>query len=223
MELTVRKIKQEANTCLSLILQKPDNFNFYAGQYLDIELPVNDKNGNTRAFTVSSSPTEDYLMITTRIGLSKFKKALAMLQPGDTIKSSHPAGTFTLDESSPAVFMAGGVGITPFRSMIKFAVDQKLNTSITLIYLNSDGKFLFKKELDNWQSKLPNLTIHYIISGKTGRLNRNHFLKLYPLLFTLYPIFYLAGPPAMVDNFANMLINSGVDETNIRYDRFDGY
>lgn len=212
MVLKVIDIKKEVNSCFSLILEKPKGFSFYAGQYLDVEL-----GDDTRAFTISSSPTERFLMITPKKGITPFKKYLENLKPGDEITTSHPAGTFTLDESSPAVFLAGGIGITPFRSMIKYAMDQKLTTPITLFYSNSDDEFLFKRELHGWKKNLPNLNIIYHNSSQNG-----HLTHLPPTSHQL-PIYYLAGSHSFVNDMARMLIGSGVDETNIRYDRFDGY
>lgn len=224
MILKIISNRSEIGNKFSLILEKPTNWQFYPGQYLDIELSVNDPNGNTRAFTMSSSPTEEFLMISTRSGISPFKQALAKLQKGDLLNSSHPVGTFTLDESSPAVFLAGGIGITPFRSMIKYAVDMQLTTPITLIHLNSDDNFLFKPELDHWQKQLKNFNIHYINSKKTGRLNSCLLKKLCPLRpRSEASIFYLAGPPGMVADFEKTLLSLGIDQTNIRYDNFDGY
>ncbi len=220
-----------------MIFKKPQKFFFYPGQYLEIILPIkNDQRGNSRNFTISSSPTERYLMITTKIGVSPFKKYLELLKVGDRVESSHPAGTFTLDETEPAIFIAGGIGITPFRSMIKYAVTNeqvlssgnKIKTPITLIYSNSDNNFLFKKELKKWKKNLSNLTIIYHNSSQNGRLT-----KLYPIpylsegkassAYTLNPIYYLAGPPQFVDDMEKILFDLGVDQVNIRYDRFDGY
>lgn len=215
MILKILEKRIETDQVFSLILEKPATLHFYPGQYLDVE--------NTRSFTISSSPTEDFLMITTKTGFSTFKKALENLKTGDTIITSHPAGTFTLDESTPAVFIAGGIGITPFRSMIKYAVDQKIPTKITLIYSNSDSNFLFKKELNIWQKQLTDLTIHYIVTSQSGCLDQERLLKLNPKSYPLNPIYYLAGPPKMVDSFENLLTGLGIDEVNIRYDRFDGY
>lgn len=217
MILEIHDKKAETKNCFSLILEKPANFSFYPGQYLDIELPVNDPNGNTRAFTISSSPTEDFLMISPKKGISPFKKFMEKLQAGQAISTSHPAGTFTLDDKEPAVFIAGGIGITPFRSIIKYALDQKLKTPITLIYSNSDENFLFKKKLESWQRKLPSLKIIY---HNTSKLEGFY---LDSRLLTLDSIFYLAGPPKMVDDFEKMFLNFGIDETSIRTDRFDGY
>lgn len=221
MQLKIKDVKKQSDNILSLILEKPEGFSFYAGQYLDVELPANDPLGNTRAFTISSSPTEEFLMISPKKGISKFKKFLQTLKVGDKISTSHPVGTFTLDESSPAIFIAGGIGITPFRSIIKYALDQKFKTPITLIYSNSDKNFPFKKELEEWRKKLSNLKIDYVETSRDGRLDKT---KIYTIVGSLVnKIFYLAGAPKMVDDFAKMLLELGVDEINIRYDRFDGY
>lgn len=211
MNLKVVKRRIERD-CFSLIFEKPKGFSFYAGQYLDIQL-----GDDTRAFTISSSPIEDFLMITTKRGISDFKKTMEKLKPGNTITTSHPAGTFTLDETESAVFIAGGIGITPFRSMIKYAVSSKINTPITLIYSSSDNNFLFKKELDEWQDWYGGLDIEYINTSKQGRLTH--------LPSTIYhlPIYYLAGSPSFVDDMEKILLEMGLDEINIRYDRFDGY
>lgn len=221
MILKVKEKKIETEDVFSLVFEKPKNFSFYPGQYLDYELPIDDPDGNTRAFTISASPTEDFLMLSTRYGYTPFKKALAELKAGNQIKTSHPVGTFTLDESSPAVFIAGGVGITPFRSMIKYALDQKLSTPITLIYSNSDKNFLFKEELEKWKKALPNFNIIYHNSILNGKLNNTKLATA--IGYFVNKIFYLAGPPRMVNSFEKMLLELGVDQTNIRYDQFDGY
>ncbi len=218
MQLKLLKIQQEAKDIFSLFFEKQKGFNFYPGQYLDIELL-----SDSRIFSISSSPSEDFIMLTYKTGPSEFKKKLQSLKPGDVISSSHPAGTVVIDDSSPIVMMAGGIGIAPHRSMLKWAVDRKLNLPITLIYSNSDADFPFKKELDSWQKQLPSLTIHYINTSKDGRLTEEKLNTLYPRPYTLDPVFYLAGPPAMVDHFENILLKLGVDSTNIRTDRFDGY
>lgn len=223
----VGKDKEDENeNCFSLIFEKPKGFNFYPGQYLDIKLSVDDpngdtKSGDTRAFTISSSPTEDFLMIISKKGISPFKRSLEQLKVGDKIESSHPAGTFTLDESTPAIFLAGGIGITPFRSMLKYVLDQKISTPITLIYSNSTDDFLFKKELENWKLNLSNLTIIYHNSSQNGRLNKTKLTTIVGK--TVNPIYYLAGAHSFVNDIAQILIDSEIDETSIRYDRFDGY
>lgn len=224
MQFRINNIKQDTKNTFSLILEKPKDFRFYPGQYLDVELPVNDPLGKTRIFSISSSPSEDFIMLTYKEGVTPYKKKLQSLKVGDIVSSSHPAGTVVIDDSSPAVLMPGGIGIAPHRSMIKWAVDRKLNLPIILIYSNSDPDFIFKKELDLWQKQYPKLTIHYVVTSKDGHLDETKLKKLLsPVTYNLSPIFYLAGPPAMVDDFENILLKLGVDETNIRTDRFDGY
>lgn len=226
MNLKIKEFKKEVNDCFSLIFDRPENFNFYPGQYLDITLPIKDldKRGKVRAFTIASSPTEEFLQITSKRGISDFKKHIQNLKPGDEISATHPAGTFTLDETESAVFLAGGVGITPFRSIIKYALDQKLKNlpagrqaPITLIYSNSNADFLFKEEFNEWQDKLPNLKIYYHNSSKKGRLNMQN------LSTVLNSIYYLAGSWGFVDDMEKIILELGVDPLDIRYDRFDGY
>lgn len=225
MNLKITKIKPETDYALSLILEKPIGFHFYPGQYIDYELDAHDPSGNIRSFTISASPSEDFLMLTTKEGRSEFKNRLFKLKPNDKISSSPPVGTFILDELSPAVFIAGGVGITPFRSMIKYALDQKLIMPISLIYSNSDENFIFKEELDSWQKLMPNLKIIYYNSTVAGHLSKLPPTTYNPALPAgrLSTIFYLSGPPKFVDAMQKILIDMKIDETNIRSDYFDGY
>lgn len=144
-------------------------------------------------------------MITTKFGLSYFKKSLVRFKKGGVVTATHPAGTFTLDEYENAVFVAGGIGITPFRSMVKYATDLHLKTQIVLIYLDDDGEFVFQKEFDAWAKSNPYFKVFYI---KSVPQNTGSQKKIYSLL-TKYnrSIFYLSGPPAMVD-FLQICANS---------------
>lgn len=225
MDLIVTRLESEVDSAFSIVFAKPEGLHFYPGQYMDYELNVDDPSGNIRSFTISASPTEDYLMLTTKKGRTVFKDALLRLQTGDTIKTSPPIGTFILDETSPAVFIAGGVGITPFRSMIKYALDQKLITPITLIYTNSDDDFIFKDELNQWQKLMPNLRLIYHNSTIAGHLSKLPPITYNPALPAgrLSTIFYLAGPPKFVDHIQKILLDMKIDETSIRSDYFDGY
>lgn len=220
MQLKIRELRQISSKIFSLVFEKPENFNFYAGQYLDITLDTKDR-FKSREFTISSSPTEKSLVIITKKGVSEFKKTLEKLQAGDSVEITHPAGTFTLDETEPAVFIAGGIGITPFRSILKDMVDKKLTTTVTLIYSNSDESFLFEEELELWKELL-NLTVHYVVTKKTGRLDKE---KLKRLTIDHKPstIYYLAGRTSFVDSIEKILLDLKVDPINIRYDRFTGY
>jgi glycine betaine catabolism B len=220
MELVVKQTKKEAGDVLCVLFKKPKRFSFYCAQFIDISFP--DIN-YSRIYSLSSSPTEDYLMITFKPGISEHKKKLMNLKPGDKITITHPNGTYTLDESSPAVMLAGGVGIAPHRSMIKFAVDNNLNIPITLIYSNTDSNFPFKKEFDSWQKLYPKFNIYYMETSKSGRVTKEKLSTLDSRLLTLDTIYYLAGPPSFVEDMDKILTQLGVDRVNIRLDSFDGY
>jgi ferredoxin-NADP reductase len=221
MILKVLENRKDTKNAFSIVFQKPDNYYFYPGQYIDLILPVKDSLGNNRTFSFSSSPTENTLVLTAKKGITPYKKYMKNIKIGEEFETTHPIGTFTLDESSEAVFIAGGVGIAPFRSNIKYALDQKLKTKITLIYSNSDKNFPFRNELDLWQKQLPDLTIFYLISSQEGRLDKDKLLKM--VANFKMPIYYLAGPPGLVYSLQEILLNLGIDSTNIRIESFDGY
>ncbi len=219
MQLVVKAVRKENDNVLSIIFKKPKGLFFYPGQYLDLKVSKE----QNRSFSISSSPIERYLMITFNKGVSWYKQLLENVETGDQLQSSHPAGTFTLDKNSPAVFLAGGIGITPFRSMVKYAIDNKLTTPILLIYSNADENFLFKKELDQWQKSYSPLQIIYVDTTLEGRLNKDKLQQLLSPVTTLPPIYYLAGPPKMVNDFKDILLKLNIDRVNIRTDEFTGY
>lgn len=223
MNLIVKQLREEASNILSIIFEKPKDFQFYPAQFIDIAVDIPNPD-NSRIYSLSSSPTEDYLMITFKKGISDHKKKLQTLKPGDKVTITHPNGTYTLDENSPAVMLAGGVGIAPHRSMIKYAVDQRLKTPLTLIYSNTDSNFPFKTELDSWQKEYPKLKIQYIETSKFGRLTMEKIKKIPDTRYLLPDtIYYLAGSPGFVSDMEKILVQLGVDRVNIRLDSFDGY
>ncbi len=217
MQLKLIDTNQITNNIYSLVFERPTNFQFYPGQYLDFKLDVVDPNGSTRAFTISSAPTENLLMITVKEGLSPFKSKLLSLRKNEVVEASHPAGTFCLDEKSPAVMIAGGIGITPFRSMLKYALDQGLKIPIALVYSNANKNFLFATELAAWEKEMPNLSIIYHNSSTSGHLSHKS------LIVNPKSIYYLAGSHSFVDAMEKVLLELGVDPIDIRFDRFDGY
>jgi ferredoxin-NADP reductase/nitrite reductase/ring-hydroxylating ferredoxin subunit len=142
---------------------------YTAGQYafFDIGGVYNDSKGPIRHFTISSSPTEDFIMITTRIRNTPYKRRLSSLEKGTIVKVRGPQGKFILHEdySKPAVFLSGGIGVTPFRSMIKYATDKQSPIKIVMFDSNrNQGNTLFKKEFDEYVKINRNLKIVYTIT-----------------------------------------------------------
>ena len=159
-------------------------------------------------------------MFSTRIRDSPYKKRLSTLEKGTKVKFRGPEGQFVLHEdySKPAVFLSGGIGVTPFRSMIKYATDMQLPVKIIMFDSNKDrNNILFKKEFDEWASMNKNLTIIYTISeedsqhqeqsplstsndwkGEYGRIDKTMILKYVDSSLLNNSIFYICGPPGML-------------------------
>lgn len=215
-------------------LDKPKDFNYVAGQYIKMKLDIEnpDDRGISRYFTLSSSPTDDYLMVTTRILKSTFKLTLGSLQIGETVQMKGPWGDFTLDQAKnkPLVFLAGGIGMTPFHSILRFVAARKLNISITLfVSYKTPDQVLYKEELEKISKENKNITIVTTVTdpegtdwnGATGRINtellQKHIANLDENLY------YIAGPDPMVDALEKMLKESGIAKENIITDGFPGY
>ncbi len=212
---------------------------YTAGQFafFDIGNVHNDPKGPIRHFTIASSPTEDFILISTRIRDSPYKKRLDSLQQGTTVKVRGPEGTFTLHEdySKPAVFLSGGIGVTPFRSMIKYATDKNLPVRIFMFDSNRNQQnILYKTEFDKCAKSNKNLRIIYTVTeeekmvedweGEKGRIDEAMLKKyLQPADFK-DSIFYICGPPAMVKAMQQMLDdNLQIPSERIKIEEFTGY
>ncbi|KKP40735.1 hypothetical protein A2130_04105 [Candidatus Woesebacteria bacterium GWC2_33_12] len=234
MKLTLVKKITEAKSTKSFYFEPDISFTWLPGQYIYItlsKLNYPDERGMTRHFTISSSPTEgDLIQITTRIREeSGYKKTLDELQIGSIVKGKGPQETFVLDsnrlDSRFSVFLAGGIGITPFRSMIKYNIDKKLNLPMYLIYSNSDSEFVFKKELDLWQKENDFIKVEYINTSATGRIDTLKIEKLianWKLIIDNYT-FSVVGPNIFVDAMEDALEQLNIPSAKIHTEKFTGY
>jgi ferredoxin-NADP reductase len=216
---------------------KPADFQFRAGQSIDVTLldpPESDAEGNTRAFSIASAPFSGDLMIATRIRDTAFKRVLHNAPMRMNVKIEGPSGSFVLHKKAekPAVFLAGGIGITPFLSIIRQAVHDKVPQKLYLFYSNrrpEDAPFLetlqaLAKENSSFYLVATMTSMgksHREWAGETGFVNKEMLLKHLPSLQG--PIYYLAGPPAMVAAMRQMLAEAEVDEDDIRTEEFSGY
>lgn len=237
MEFTICGKKEEAENIKTFFFEKPKGFNFKAGQFIYLTLPklkFKDNRGNTRHFTISSSPTEEKIAITTKIRKeSGYKMTLDSLKPGDSIECKGPLGDFYLskDNNKPQIFIAGGIGITPFRSMIKYKVDKRFKTPIHLIYsCSTTEEITFKNELENWsKEKLIKLDITITRpeeskqkwNGLTGRLNKETIISLVGKDQTSKAAFWLCGPPSFVSALEEELAKASINK--LRTEKFSGY
>lgn len=218
-------------------LSKPAGFSFKPGQACDLILPgqADPNSGDARhAFSIVSAPHEDELVFTTRMRDSTFKRALAQLQPGAPLELDGPFGSLTLHKKQerPAVFIAGGIGITPFMSMLRHAAHTASTQSLLLLYSNrrpEDTAFL--AELQGLQSTLAHFQLLATMTdmaqssqswdGPTGMIDSAFIQKATGTLTD--PIFYISGPPPMVAAMRETLEDAGVDEDNVRSEEFYGY
>jgi ferredoxin-NADP reductase/nitrite reductase/ring-hydroxylating ferredoxin subunit len=218
--------------------------NYTAGQFafFDIGGVYNDPKGPIRHFTISSSPTENFIMFSTRIRESPYKKRLSTLEEGSRVKVRGPEGQFILHEdySNPAVFLSGGIGVTPFRSMIKYATDKQLPLKIVMFDSNRNREnILFNKEFDEWTKINKNLKIIYTISedeqqpfsstandwkGEYGRIDKAMILKYLDTNMLDNSIFYICGPPSMLKAMESLLQdNLEIPKERIKVEEFTGY
>lgn len=237
VQLPFDKLRWETPEIVSVLLQcivQP--FPYQAGQFFRLTLRdvANDPRGPWRFFSNSSSPTEkDIFMTTTRISQSPFKQRLKSLAHGELVTVSGPFGKFVLgDESKPYVFLGGGVGVTPFRSILKDVTDRKLPHKITLLYSSKTPKdIVFKNDLDQIAKDNPNVNIVYTITrpdesavswqGKTGRIDGNMIHECTTDI--LNTMFYVCGPPSLVMALSDIVKALGIPTENLKTELFTGY
>jgi ferredoxin-NADP reductase len=220
----------------SFYFEKPRGFSFKAGQYVSlgqIDPRETDAKGSTRTFSIASAPEEAGVMIATRMRDSAFKRGLKTMKLGATLTMEGPFGDLVLhgDANRPAVFLAGGIGVTPFRSIVVFAARAKLPHRLFLFYSNrrrEDAAFL--GELNQLQDGNPNYRLIATMTemdkvrpwrGESGRIRKEMILRYVPDLTK--PIFYVAGPPGTVLAMEEILNDAGVSAERIRTEEFFGY
>lgn len=225
MKLKLINKKKESENVWSYIFEPDSPIFWTAGQFLVYFLSHKDPDlrGKQRFFTISSAPYEKDIMLTTRLSpenSSSFKKALNEIKPGDTIDVKGPDGDFVLgDPNKKYVFIAGGIGITPFRSIILDLVHKNQPLNISLLYANRTDDFAFKDELEPLRVNNPNFKIHYIVSP--NQIDENAIKEFVPNLKKV--IFYISGPEKMVEDLGEMLKKMGIAEDHLKQDYFPGY
>ena len=177
---------------------------------------------STKPFTVASAPTENVVRLTMSIGdnPSDFKKAMLELKQGMKVKMTGPVGSFYLKDNNPSHLIAGGIGITPFRSILK-QVEAEWNGAekqIELLYMDSKKSYLFKDEMDEIANKT-SISVTYLDS----RENLHQEIDKFATLNKNNGNYFIAGPKSMVDSISTYLQNNNVSKRNIKKDAFYGY
>lgn len=226
MKLAFREKLVKQGDVTRFVFTPEEPVSWKSGQYIHYKLPHEgaDDRGNERWFTISSAPYEKDIWITTRIYGDKgssFKQKLMSLQPGEVIEADEPGGSFTVDDPSREyVFVAGGVGITPFRSILSQLHHEGENIRVELLYANrDDSTTAFKDELEAISQERPGFNITYYngdnlidesaLRAAGAKLND--------------PIYYVSGPEPMVEAFEKVLADMGIDTEHSKFDYFPGY
>ena len=234
---TLRDRKVLCKGTAALYLERPDGFEFKAGQFANFTLllPIaTDPGGSTRSLSIASAPYEKHLMFAMRIRSTGFKGAVNTLPIGSPILLQGPFGNFILhkDAARPAVFIAGGIGITPFRSMIWQATQSQSPHRIFLFYSNRRlEEAAFHEELQEIEKLNARFKLIATLTqpgetpsewrGETGYISEPMLRKWLPDLRA--PIYYVAGPPPMVTGISCTFSAAGVSDDDIRAEEFAGY
>lgn len=234
---TLVEKNEVANGTAAFHLQKPQGFTFTAGQAVYVTLPglkAPDSKGRVRTFSIVSAPQDPDLMIATRLTDTSFKRSLTGLSPGAAVEIEGPYGDLTLhgDVARPVVFLAGGIGITPFRSIIHDASLRGLPRDLYLFYSNrrsEDAAFLSElRELEKQNNRFKLIATmtdagnaNADWSGEHGYITREMIVR--HVDNAARSIYYVAGPPAFVAAMTTLLGDAGVSPANIRTEMFPGY
>lgn len=220
----VLSVREETPTVRSIRLRRPPGFAFQASQAARLVLGPGDL---SHPFSIASGPGRPYLEFAARRSESDFKRAFFALEPGDQVRILGPKGRFFLEEGAPAVLVAGGIGITPMKSMLEHAADAGLSTPITLLYgSRSPEEIAFRGAIDELARLNPHARIVYTVSepdaGWTGRVGR---LDAELLREASGPgaFWYVAGPPTMVQETLQSLKALGVEPERVKLEVFRGY
>lgn len=227
--------KEIAPTIWEFLFKPAQPFRYIAGQFLEWNLPHDhaDNRGTRRYFTIASSPTEKDIVLAVKIldKPSSFKSALKNLPVGKSLYAASLEGDFTLgnNPTDRYVFIAGGIGVTPFRSMIKNLLDKKLPCSIILLYsAHSDDEFVFSDIFSKAEKEIGLKTV-YIPSekpkgdwqGEVGHIDEamiTKYVKEYKKV-----LYFISGPQPFVKTLESVLEKMGVKKANILTDYFPGY
>ncbi|MCL5960566.1 MAG: FAD-binding oxidoreductase [Chloroflexi bacterium] len=206
------------------------NVRYRPGQFFYVTIKVGDGEG-LHHFTISNSPTEKgYLEFTKRITESSYSQALAQMRPGDWARLSGPEGKFTLPaKPRKLAFLAGGIGITPVRSMLRYIADRQLPFDVVLLYGNrSWDEVAFRDEFGELTRRLPHFRVEHVLlephtgwSGHTGHVNANLVQQVMPDLRER--LCYVSGPPSMVRSMERQLFALGMPQDQVKRDPFSGY
>lgn len=227
----VKKIQLNPNT-FEFYFEKPPGFKFSPGQYLKMFLPIEnpDMRGTSRYFTISSSPLVPYLTITTRAVRSSFKKTLKNLKDGETVSIFGPLGYFNLNQENqkPKVFLAAGMGVTPYHSILRTIYKDKISFDIFLFAsFEKSSDAIYLKDFKQMETINPKLKVIFTLSKEKkvefekGRISIDMIEKYFPKWKNAE--FFVVGSESAEKGLLDLLKRVGIEEENIFSENFPGY
>jgi ferredoxin-NADP reductase/Na+-translocating ferredoxin:NAD+ oxidoreductase RnfD subunit len=235
--LVLKERRRIGQDIVAFTFDRPRGFRHGPGQYIEWILPLQrrDSRGTRRHFSLASSPTEEDVMIAARFfpRSSRFKTELGGMTPGASIVAGAPGGDFVLprDPRRRLVFVAGGIGITPFRSMVKFLIDEGQKRDIVLVYAAATEEEIVFRDVFDRAETVAGLRVIYTLTdlarirpdwcGRRGRIDAEMIRGA--VADPGSRTFFVSGPPAMVDSVKHVLRRVGVRRGAIRTDSFSGY
>jgi ferredoxin-NADP reductase len=235
--LKLKSRREIGKDLYEFVFEKTNVFSYIPGQYMEWTLAGfrSDFRGNRRYFTIASSPTEQDIKLGVKITpdhASAFKKQLLKISPGFPMVADHLAGDFVLPEevNKKLVFVAGGIGVTPFRSMIQYIIDTQQKRDIVLFYTAGDPAEFAYQDIFSEAAAFGVRTMYVITksehvtqkwNGAVGRIDKKMLTSYVPDYKDR--IFFLSGPNVMVEGYKNMLKQAGVSGKQIMTDYFPGF
>ena len=233
MEFVARVLESRPLTpsAHAIRVEKPPEFRFEPVQFtfLSLRTPRSPGWEDYRAMSLATSPTRPSLEYGARVGPSEWKQAFVSLEPGDEVMVEGPVGHFLLDPERPAVFVAGGIGITPLKGMAEYATDRDLPIPLRLVYSNrTQQEIAYRAELDALAGANPRLRVVHTLTrddpawtGRRGRVDEALLREASEGLEEA--VFYVCGSPGMVVSVRERLAGMGVPPERVRYEEFWGY
>lgn len=241
MQLQLTEKRQVTPDTINFYFQSDTPIDWKPGQFLRYRIPQlhPDDRGENRFFSIASAPFEGSIQLTTKFAGDKgssFKKVLENLPIGGVVEAMGPSGDFLAENSGEEyVFIAGGIGVTPFRAMLTDMDHKGVSIKASLIYANRTREALFKDELEALTKKHPGFKIYYIVSDEPvtevevatniwmvpGMVNAELIQKLVPDL--MKPIYYISGPEPMVLALEKVIWDMGIPKDRTKRDYYPGY
>jgi len=216
-------------TTHAIEVEKPKAFTFGPTQFTFLQLQT-EEGMDARPMSLATSPTRPHLEYAVRLSDSAYKRAFAALRSDDEVRVFGPIGDFVLHEASPAVLVAGGVGITPLKGMAEYAADKALPIPIRLIYSNrSEDEIVYRRELETLETLNPHFRVLNTLTratdrgwkGATGRIDSKLVQEAARDL--LDPIYYVSGTPSMVVGVLRLLRGLEIPDADLEVEAFRGY